>query len=66
MVLFADKECPMYNQSISSIQSSSSADPMTLVQQMRDDGLKLKKSALALQAHISVPDHVSYLYLLLQ
>ncbi|KAF4527298.1 hypothetical protein B566_EDAN001072 [Ephemera danica] len=52
-----DKECPLYNQSISSVQGSSAVDPMTLVQQMRDDGLELKRSALALQSHMTIPTH---------
>ncbi|KAK7868247.1 hypothetical protein R5R35_000646 [Gryllus longicercus] len=43
-----DKECPMYNQSSSAEQTSTSIDPLLLVQQMREDGLAMKRSALGL------------------
>jgi len=42
-----DKECPMYNQaSSSSDQACPSLDPLIPVQQMREDGLAMKRSAL--------------------
>ncbi|PSN43468.1 Corepressor interacting with RBPJ 1 [Blattella germanica] len=47
-----DKECPMYNQASSSDQTGPSLDPLLLVQQMREDGLAMKKSALSLQQHM--------------
>lgn len=50
-----DKECPMYNQASSSDQTAPSLDPMVLVQQMREDGLAMKKSALNLQQHMRFP-----------
>ncbi|KAK0174902.1 hypothetical protein PV327_010615 [Microctonus hyperodae] len=57
-----DKECPLYSQAMSvmvfnqgSYQESS--DALMLVQQMRDEGLALKKSALSAQQHLRVPEH---------
>ncbi|KAJ9586690.1 hypothetical protein L9F63_019728 [Diploptera punctata] len=50
-----DKECPMYNQASSSDQMAPSLDPLLLVQQMREDGLAMKKSALSLQQHMRFP-----------
>lgn len=55
-----DKECPLYCQSMSVVISSEnknqeSLDALTLVQQMREDGLALKKSALDAQQHLRVP-----------
>ncbi|KAL7294009.1 hypothetical protein TKK_0012580 [Trichogramma kaykai] len=55
-----DKECPLYSKAMSLVMSSHSTkdeptethDALTLVSQMKEDGLKLKKSA---QQHISVP-----------
>lgn len=46
--LFLDKECPLYSQAMSVVmannsQTPSAPDTMTLVQQMREDGLALKK-----------------------
>lgn len=46
--LFLDKECPLYSQSMSVVmannaQTPAAPDTMTLVQQMREDGLALKK-----------------------
>ncbi|XP_034951775.1 corepressor interacting with RBPJ 1 [Chelonus insularis] len=57
-----DKECPLYSQAMSVVMSNNEAtkdtsDAMTLVQQMRDDGLELKKSALTAQQHIQIPQH---------
>ncbi|KAL0123915.1 hypothetical protein PUN28_006032 [Cardiocondyla obscurior] len=58
-----DKECPLYSQAMSVVmannnsQTPSAPDTMTLVQQMREDGLALKKSALEAQQHLRVPDH---------
>ncbi|XP_071568710.1 corepressor interacting with RBPJ 1 isoform X1 [Temnothorax nylanderi] len=58
-----DKECPLYSQAMSVVmannnsQTPSAPDTMTLVQQMREDGLALKKSALDAQQHLRVPDH---------
>lgn len=59
-----DKECPLYSQAMSVVmantnnsQTPSAPDTMTLVQQMREDGLALKKSALDAQQHLSVPEH---------
>ncbi|KDR08725.1 corepressor interacting with RBPJ 1-like [Zootermopsis nevadensis] len=43
-----DKECPMYNQASSSDQAGPSLDPLILVQQMREDGLAMKRSALSI------------------
>lgn len=44
----ADKECPLYSQAMSVVmannsQTPSAPDALTLVQQMREDGLALKK-----------------------
>lgn len=47
-----DKECPMYNQASSSDQTGPSLDPLILVQQMREDGLAMKRSALSIQQHM--------------
>ncbi|XP_033216857.1 corepressor interacting with RBPJ 1 [Belonocnema kinseyi] len=57
-----DKECPLYCQAMSVVMNNEnkdeeSPDAMTLVQQMRDDGLKLKQSALYAQQHLRVPVH---------
>jgi hypothetical protein len=49
---FSDKECPMYNQASSSDQTGPSLDPLILVQQMREDGLAMKRSALNIQQHM--------------
>jgi hypothetical protein len=46
-----DKECPLYSQAMSVVLATNNAadlpqpapDALTLVQQMRDDGLALKK-----------------------
>jgi hypothetical protein len=38
----------MYNQSSSSDQAGPSLDPLILVQQMREDGLAMKRSALSI------------------
>lgn len=55
-----DKECPLYCQAMSVVINSEnknqeSLDALTLVQQMREDGLALKKSALDAQQHLRVP-----------
>ncbi|XP_058805316.1 corepressor interacting with RBPJ 1 [Phymastichus coffea] len=60
-----DKECPLYSQAMSVVIAGNNPtetlpvtpDALTLVQQMRDDGLALKKSALNAQQHLSVPQH---------
>ncbi|CAK9798351.1 Corepressor interacting with RBPJ 1 [Anthophora quadrimaculata] len=57
-----DKECPLYSQAMSVVmannsQTPSTPDALTLVQQMREDGLALKKSALSAQQHLRVPEH---------
>ncbi|KAK2586618.1 hypothetical protein KPH14_011491 [Odynerus spinipes] len=57
-----DKECPLYSQAMSVVMANSSnlppaPDALTLVQQMREDGLALKKSALEAQQHLRVPGH---------
>ncbi|KAK0089885.1 hypothetical protein PV325_004908 [Microctonus aethiopoides] len=57
-----DKECPLYSQAMSVVVSSQgpvqeSSDALMLVQQMRDEGLALKKSALSAQQHLRVPEH---------
>ncbi|XP_077261113.1 corepressor interacting with RBPJ 1 [Temnothorax americanus] len=58
-----DKECPLYSQAMSVVMANnnsqipSAPNTMTLVQQMREDGLALKKSALDAQQHLRVPDH---------
>ncbi|XP_011503441.1 PREDICTED: corepressor interacting with RBPJ 1 [Ceratosolen solmsi marchali] len=58
-----DKECPLYSQAMSVVLAINNntdllppaPDALALVQQMRDDGLELKKSALNAQQHLSVP-----------
>ncbi|XP_012254908.1 corepressor interacting with RBPJ 1 [Athalia rosae] len=59
-----DKECPLYSQAMSVVLASAQTQPaspapdaLILVQQMRDDGLALKKSALDAQQHLRVPEH---------
>lgn len=58
-----DKECPLYSQAMSVVmannnsQVSSAPDTMVLVQQMREDGLALKKSVLDAQQHLRIPEH---------
>lgn len=57
-----DKECPLYSQAMSMVlandsQTPSAPDALTLVRQMREDGLALKKSALSAQQHLRVPEH---------
>ncbi|OXU27591.1 hypothetical protein TSAR_008121 [Trichomalopsis sarcophagae] len=60
-----DKECPLYSQAMSVVLANNNGaeepqpapDALKLVQQMRDDGLALKKSALNAQQHLSVPQH---------
>ncbi|XP_078043845.1 corepressor interacting with RBPJ 1 [Augochlora pura] len=57
-----DKECPLYSQAMSVVMANNSQAPpapdaLTLVQQMREDGLALKKSALNAQQHLRVPEH---------
>ncbi|XP_057322717.1 corepressor interacting with RBPJ 1 [Microplitis mediator] len=56
-----DKECPMYSQAMSVVLSNQekqeSPDALTLIQQMRDDGLALKKSAMTAQQHLRIPQH---------
>ncbi|XP_043673260.1 corepressor interacting with RBPJ 1 [Vespula pensylvanica] len=57
-----DKECPLYSQAMSVVMANNSnipqtPDALTLVQQMREDGLALKKSALDAQQHLRVPGH---------
>lgn len=47
-LLFLDKECPLYSQAMSVVMANNSnlpqtPDALTLVQQMREDGLALKK-----------------------
>ncbi|XP_072750255.1 corepressor interacting with RBPJ 1 [Anoplolepis gracilipes] len=58
-----DKECPLYSQAMSvvmannNLQVPSAPDTMILVQQMREDGLALKKSVLDAQQHLRIPEH---------
>ncbi|XP_025269848.1 corepressor interacting with RBPJ 1 [Camponotus floridanus] len=58
-----DKECPLYSQAMSvvmannNLQVPSAPDTMILVQQMREDGLALKKSVLDVQQHLQIPEH---------
>ncbi|XP_015110905.1 corepressor interacting with RBPJ 1 isoform X1 [Diachasma alloeum] len=63
-----DKECPLYSQAMSAViqpnstttstsNSKEAPDALTLVQQMKDDGLALKRSALTAQQHLRVPQH---------
>ncbi|XP_050448807.1 corepressor interacting with RBPJ 1 isoform X2 [Cataglyphis hispanica] len=58
-----DKECPLYSQAMSvvmannNLQVSSAPDTMILVQQMREDGLALKKSVLDAQQHLRIPEN---------
>lgn len=47
-ILITDKECPLYSQAMSVVMannspSTSAPDALALVQQMREDGLALKK-----------------------
>jgi hypothetical protein len=42
----------MYNQASSSDQTGPHLDPLLLVQQMREDGLAMKRSALSIQQHV--------------
>ncbi|KAJ8680254.1 hypothetical protein QAD02_016041 [Eretmocerus hayati] len=64
-----DKECPLYSQAMSEVMAQSTeretlqpaSDALTLVQQMRDDGLALKKSALIAQQHLSVPQNQEFM-----
>jgi hypothetical protein len=49
---FSDKECPMYNHASSPDQTGPSLDPLILVQQMREDGLAMKRSALSIEQHM--------------
>jgi hypothetical protein len=42
----------MYNQASSSDQMGPQLDPLLLVQQMREDGLAMKRSALSIQQHV--------------
>lgn len=66
-----DKECPLYSQAMSTVVTSTSEpvekketpDALTLVQQMRDDGLALKRSALNAQQHLRLPEHEELLVL---
>lgn len=59
-----DKECPLYSQAMSVVMASSQTnsqtpqapDALTLVQQMREDGLALKKFALSAQQHLRIPE----------
>jgi hypothetical protein len=52
----------MYNQASSSDQTGPSLDPLILVQQMREDGLAMKRSALSTQQHMRFShNQVSYL-----
>lgn len=46
--MITDKECPLYSQAMSVVMannspSTSAPDALALVQQMREDGLALKK-----------------------
>lgn len=51
LIFVTDKECPLYSQAMSVVMANTSQSPekppapdtMTLLQQMRDDGLQLKK-----------------------
>lgn len=57
-----DKECPMFkegrldNLGLDPLhkRADDQADPLDLVKQMREDGLHLKQSALALQHHVDM------------
>ena len=42
----------MYNQASSSDQMGPQLDPLLLVQQMREDGLAMKRSALSIQQNV--------------
>ena len=47
-ILIVDKECPLYSQAMSVVMANNSPttsapDALMLVQQMREDGLALKK-----------------------
>jgi hypothetical protein len=42
----------MYNQASSSDQTGPQLDPLLLVQQMREDGLAMKRSALSIQQNV--------------
>lgn len=50
-----DKECPLYNQMVDADPAEPSLDHFDLVQQMREDGLAMKKSALTFQQQMRMP-----------
>ncbi|CAH1394446.1 unnamed protein product [Nezara viridula] len=53
-----DKECPLYNQSVTS-EIGTSAEPggdaVSLLRGMREDGLRMRKTALEAQQHVEIP-----------
>lgn len=53
-----DKECPLYNQSVTS-EIGASAEPggdaVSLLRGMREDGLRMRKTALEAQQHVEIP-----------
>uniref|UniRef100_A0A4P6DAA7 Putative cbf1-interacting corepressor cir n=1 Tax=Rhodnius prolixus TaxID=13249 RepID=A0A4P6DAA7_RHOPR len=50
-----DKECPMYNQATVSEIATEGSDALQLLRGMREDGLRMKKTALDAQQHVDVP-----------
>ncbi|CAD6235102.1 GSCOCG00007807001-RA-CDS [Cotesia congregata] len=59
-----DKECPMYSQAMSVVlanqekqEKQETPDALTLIQQMREDGIALKQSAITAQQHLRIPQH---------
>ncbi|KAH0561338.1 corepressor interacting with RBPJ 1 [Cotesia glomerata] len=56
-----DKECPMYSQAMSVVLANQEKQEtpyaLTLIQQMREDGIALKQSAITAQQHLRIPQH---------
>lgn len=52
---FVDKECPLYNQSVTSEIANDNADALSLLRGMREDGLRMRKTALDAQQHVELP-----------
>nr|XP_014275833.1 corepressor interacting with RBPJ 1-like isoform X2 [Halyomorpha halys] len=53
-----DKECPLYNQSVSNEIGTSvepGGDAVSLLRGMREDGLRMRKTALEAQQHVEIP-----------
>lgn len=50
-----DKECPLYNQSVTSEIANEASDALSLLRGMREDGLRMRKTALDAQQHVEIP-----------